>query len=68
MAAPQEHCGNCKFYLTVASHTWRTDQLDRGLCRYNPPKAVDNRIDLAADDNRWPLCMATEWCGKWVRA
>ena len=47
---PQQSCANCKFFLVVTVHTWRTDKAGRGLCLYNPPKVVENRVEFATDD------------------
>ena len=58
-----ETCDNCKYFVRLGS----SDQPDKGTCHYNPPKQVDNAIGEATDDGRWPLCFASEWCGRWAK-
>lgn len=60
MPAP-EICSDCKFFLLLQS----TDQVDKGLCRYDVPHETDKHIEKFTDDSRWPTCFAQEWCGRW---
>ena len=63
MPGQVENCENCKYHLPLVS----SNQDHKGLCRFEPPKRVLNRIEIAVDDGRWSLCFATEWCGKWSK-
>ena len=61
MPPPNQSCGNCKLFLALAG------QSQKGLCRAEPPKSVNNYIEYAADDGRWPLILTQEWRGDWEK-
>lgn len=68
MPAPEQKCGNCKFFLELAI----LPQSGKGLCRYGPPAVVagvggHDHIARATADGRWALCFKDEWCGRWER-
>lgn len=60
-AAPAT-CGTCKFWLSLGS--------SQGVCRAHPPTAGENDCDprtglmRSPAWRRWPICLASEWCGE----
>ena len=56
-----QNCGNCKAFILLPG------QSQKGLCRIEPPRNVNNYIEYVADDGRWPLVLQHEWCGKWEK-
>ena len=54
-------CSDCVYFHLLPPG----DQVGKGLCRYGSPKVTDSHVEESTADGRWPMCFATEWCGRW---
>lgn len=56
-------CSNCSYFLLLPP----SDQVGKGLCKHEAPKITGVHVEEKTADGRWPICFATEWCGKWSK-
>ena len=57
---PLENCGGCKYFFPVANPPGYVGIA--GECHAGPPEAGQGWW------GKWPICKATEWCGRYMKA